>query len=90
MYIHIVLSKVHISTTFTTFIYFCDISKRKKMKENDFFFFLKNLGMPGVCMQKYLKSTSTQKVSGTGTAPFLECPCFIDKYAVQAQKVHTQ
>jgi hypothetical protein len=50
------------------------------MKENDFFFFfffLKNLGTPGVRMQKYPKSTSTQKVSGTGTAPFLEYPCFI-------------
>ena len=28
-------------------------------------------------MQKYPKSTSTQKVSGTGTASFLEYPCFI-------------
>ena len=43
------------------------------------FVFLKNLGRRGVCMQKYPKSTSTQKVSGTGTAPFLEYPCFIFK-----------
>ena len=41
MYIHIVLSKVYFSTTFTTFIYFGDKSERKKMKENDFFFFEK-------------------------------------------------
>jgi hypothetical protein len=47
------------------------------MKENDFIF-LKNLGMPEIRIQKYPKSTSTQKVSGTGTAPFLEYPCFID------------
>ena len=47
------------------------------MKENDFFYFLKNLGMPGIRMRKYPKSTSTQKVFGTGTAPFLEYPCFI-------------
>ncbi len=47
------------------------------MKENDFFFFFFNLGMPGVHMQKYPKSTSTQKVSGTNTAPFLDYLCFI-------------
>ena len=28
--------------------------------------------------QKYPKGTSTQKVSGIGTASFLEYPCFID------------
>ena len=49
---------------------------KEKIKENDFFF-LKNLGTPGVCMQKYPKSTSTQKVSGTGMAPFFEYLCFI-------------
>ena len=43
-----------------------------------FFFFLKNLGTAGVHMQKYPKSTSTQKVSSTGMAPFLEYPFFID------------
>ncbi len=37
MYIHIVTPKIHVSTTFTTFIYFCFISK-EKMKKNDFFF----------------------------------------------------
>ena len=48
-------------------------------KDNDLFiFFNKNLGMPGVRMQKYLKSTSTKKVSGMGTALFLEYLCFID------------
>jgi hypothetical protein len=46
------------------------------MKENDFFF-VKNLGMFVVRMQKYPKSISIQKVSGTSTAPFLEYPCFI-------------
>ncbi len=49
---------------------------KEKMKENDFFL-LKNLGTPGVRMQKYSKNTSTQKVSGTGTALFLEYSCFI-------------
>ena len=49
----------------------------EKMKENDFFFFLKNLGTLGVRMHKYPKSASIQKVSGTGTALFLEYPCFI-------------
>ena len=29
-------------------------------------------------MQKYLKNTNTQKVFDTGTAPFLEYPCFIE------------
>ena len=58
-----------LSSIFVTYL-------KEKMKENDFFF-LKNLGMSGVCMQKYPKSTSTQKVSDTGTAPFLEYPCFI-------------
>jgi hypothetical protein len=52
---------------------------KEKIKENDFFF-LKNLGTPEVRMQKYPESTSTQKVSGTGTAPFLEYPCFINIY----------
>jgi hypothetical protein len=28
-------------------------------------------------MQKYPKSKSTQKISNTGMAPFLEYPCFI-------------
>jgi hypothetical protein len=46
------------------------------MKENEFFF-LKNLGTFKVHMQKYSKNTSTQKVSGTSTAPFLEYLCFI-------------
>ncbi len=41
------------------------------------FFFLKNLGTPEVRMQKYPKNTSTQKVSGKSTVPFLEYPCFI-------------
>jgi hypothetical protein len=50
---------------------------KEKMKENDFYS-LKILGTHAVRMQKYPKSTSTQKVSGTGTAPFLEYPCFID------------
>ena len=36
MYIHIVILKVHVSTTFIIFIYFYDISKRKW-----FFFFFK-------------------------------------------------
>ena len=85
MYSHIVTLKVHVSTTFTTFIYFCDISKRKKMKENDFFFFVKNLGMPGVRIQKYPKSTSTQKVSGTDMTPFLEHPCFIGVFSFLLQ-----
>jgi hypothetical protein len=49
---------------------------KEKMKENDFYF-LKNLGTPGVRMQKYPKNTNTQKVSGTGTAPFLKYSCFI-------------
>ena len=49
---------------------------KEKMKENDFFFW-KNLGTPGVYMQKYPKRTSTQKVSSMGTAPFLEYSCFI-------------
>jgi hypothetical protein len=47
---------------------------KEKMKENDFFFFLKNLGTPGVRMQKYPKNTSTQKISDMGTALFLEYP----------------
>jgi hypothetical protein len=49
------------------------------MKENDFFFFLKNLGTSEVRMQKYPKSTSTQKVSvsDTGTVPFLEYLAFL-------------
>jgi hypothetical protein len=51
-------------------------------KENDFFFFLKNLGMLGVRMQKYPRSMSIQKVSSTGTAPFLEYPCLIDAILV--------
>ena len=50
---------------------------KEKMKENDFFFFLKNLDTLGVRMQKYPKSTSIQKVSGTCMTPFLEYPCFI-------------
>jgi hypothetical protein len=45
VYIHIVTPKVHVSTTFTTFIHFCDIQKKKKkMKENDFFFFFEKFG----------------------------------------------
>ena len=52
-------------------------SKRKNERMIFFFFFLKNLGTFRVHMQKYPKSMSTQKVSGTGTAPFLEYPCFI-------------
>ena len=72
MYIHIVILKVHVSTTFIIFIYFYDISKRKW-----FFFFFLNLGTHGLRMQKYPKSTSIQKVSGTGTAPFLEYSYFI-------------
>ena len=76
MYIHIVSPKVHVSTTFTIFIYFCDISKRKNERKW-FFFFLKNLSTFGVCMQKYPMSTITQKVFGMGTTPFLEYPCFI-------------
>ena len=50
---------------------------KEKMKENDFFFG-KNLGTPRVRMQKYPKSISIQKVSGTDTAPFLEYPYFKD------------
>jgi hypothetical protein len=50
---------------------------KKKMKENDFFF-LENLDTSWVHMQKYPKSISTQKVSGTGTALFLEYPGFIE------------
>ena len=41
------------------------------------YFFWKILGMPGVSGQQYPKGTSIQKVSGTGTASFLEYPCFI-------------
>ena len=77
MYIHIVSPKVHVSTTFTIFIYFCDISKRKNERKWFFFFFLKNLSTFGVCMQKYPMSTITQKVFSMGTTPFLEYPCFI-------------
>ena len=73
MYIHIVILKVHVSTTFIIFIYFYDISKRKWF----FFFFFLNLGTHGLRMQKYPKSTSIQKVSGIGTAPFLEYSYFI-------------
>ena len=51
---------------------------KEKMKENYYYFILKNLGTPGVRMQKYPKSTSTQKVSGTSTVPFLEYMCFIE------------
>ena len=54
---------------------------KEKNERKRFFFFLKNLGTLGVRMQKYPKSTSTQKVFGMGTAPFLEYPCFIDKKA---------
>ena len=54
------------------------------------FFFLKNLGTPGVRMQKYPKSTSTQKVSGMGRAPFLEYPCFIGCNVSLTQVCDTQ
>ena len=55
------------------------IYPKEKMKENDFFFFWKFFGMPRVHRQQYPKGTSTQKISGTGTAPFLEYLCFIDQ-----------
>ena len=61
VYIHIVTLKINVSTTFTTFIDFCVISKRKKKKK---------FGCGWVCQQQYPKGTSTQKVSCTSTAPF--------------------
>ena len=79
MYIYIITPKVHVSTTFITFIYFCDISKRKKWKKI-IFCFLKNLGTPVVRMQKYLKSTSIQKVFDKDTVLVLEYLCFIVKW----------
>ena len=50
---------------------------KEKNKRKWFFFFLKNLDTPRVHMQKYPRSTSTQKVFGTGIAPFLEYSYFI-------------
>ena len=79
MYIHIVKSKVHVSTIFTTFIFFYDISKRKN--EIKGFFFVEKFGYAwdthAEVPHAYPKSASTQKVFGTSTAPFLEYPCFI-------------
>ena len=49
----------------------------KGKNERKRIFFLKNLGTFKVRMQKYPKNTSTQKVSGTNTVPFLEYLCFI-------------
>ena len=57
--------------------------KEKNKRKRYIFFFLKDLGTPGVRMQKYPKSTSIQKVSGTSTAPFLEYPCFIGPHPPQ-------
>ena len=66
-----------LSSIFVTYL-------KEKMKENDFFF-LKNLGTLGVHMQKYPKSTSTQKVSGTDMTLFLEHPCFIGVFSFLLQ-----
>ena len=41
------------------------------------FFFFFNFSTPEVRMQKYPKSISIQKASGTGTTLFLEYSCFI-------------
>ena len=57
---------------------------KEKIKENDFFFLLKNLGTPEVHMQKYLKSTSTQKVFGMGMALFLEYLYFIAQISIKS------
>ena len=55
---------------------FMTYPKKKKIKENDFFF-LKNLSISRVRMQKYRKSTSIQKVSSMGTTLFLKYSYFI-------------
>ena len=51
-------------------------------------FFLKNLGMSRIRMQKYPKSTSTQKVSSAGMVPFLEYLCFIGPKQEYTRKHH--
>ena len=61
---------------------------KEKIKENDFFFFEK-FGMLRIRMQKYPKTTSTQKVSGIGTAPFLEYPCFTPLFKTCSYFHHT-